>query len=145
MKLDVAPAILDVRPVAGGGIPLGFSREGRPIRGYRLGHGEERISLIAGCHADEPVGPRFLRQLAGYLETRTADDPLLTHYEWWIIPHTNPDGEVRNRIWCSEEKLAFDPSQYLRHTVREGPGDDIEFGFPVDAAQLLERNTGCST
>ena len=60
---------------------IGQSREGRPIHGLRFGSGTRRVSLLAGCHADEPVGPLFLRHLAGYLATRTAEDPLLEAFE----------------------------------------------------------------
>jgi hypothetical protein len=90
------------------------------------------VSLLAGCHADEPVGPLFLRHLAGYLATRAAEDPLLEAFEWWLIPHINPDGEARNRAWYADEDEAYDVGLYLAHVVRELPGDDIEFGFPRD-------------
>jgi hypothetical protein len=60
-----------------------------------------------------------------------------------IVPHVNPDGEVRNASW-SETTLpavdhrgrtdrVFDLALYLRHVVRERPGDDLEFGFPYSA------------
>ena len=69
---------------------LGRSREGRPVLGWRFGEGGTRISLIAGCHADEPVGPRLLRELVTRLEG--GDRGLLEGREWWIAPHVNPDG-----------------------------------------------------
>ena len=34
---------------------------------YRIGRGPLRVSLIGGCHADEPVGPRFLLRLVRFL------------------------------------------------------------------------------
>ena len=128
-----ANEILAVEPVSVGGIVLGRSREGRPIRGYRLGHGSFRVSLVAGSHADEPVGPGLLRRLAAYLASLEPDDGLLTGYEWWLIPHLNPDGEERNRGWTEEEGERFDPGLYLQQAVRELPGDDIEFGYPRSA------------
>jgi hypothetical protein len=79
---------------ASGALELGASREGRPIVGYRFGRGPTRVSLLAGCHADEPVGPRLLRHLAAFLGGLPADDPLLEGREWWIAPHANPDGDV---------------------------------------------------
>ncbi|WP_419161668.1 M14 family zinc carboxypeptidase [Candidatus Palauibacter sp.] len=109
---------------------LGESGEGRPIGGFRFGTGREAVSLIGGCHADEPVGPRLLRRLAGYLEGIETDDPMLTRYQWWIIPHINPDGEVRNATWQDPDATAYDLGRYLQGAVRELPGDDIEFGFP---------------
>ena len=112
------------------GSRLGWSREGRPISGYRFGTGPEAVSLLGGCHADEPVGPQFLRLLAAYLRRLAPDDPMLRLYEWWIIPHLNPDGEVRNASWQVAGAASYDLGRYLRGAVRELPGDDIEFGFP---------------
>jgi len=121
---------------------LGKSREGRDILGLRTGTGERRVSLLAGCHADEPVGPRLLRRLTAYLTSLAEDDPLRTRYEWWIIPHINPDGEERNRLWQAGEPPVYDLASYLENAVREQPGDDIEFNFPrhVDDEQARPEN-----
>jgi len=120
---------------------IGRSREGRPLRAFRFGTGPLRVSLLAGCHADEPVGPRLLRRLAAHLADLPAGDPLLATAEWWVLPHVNPDGAVRNGAWQRPdgsgpeahgraEPEAYDPGLYLRHVEREAPGDDVEFGFP---------------
>jgi hypothetical protein len=94
---------------------------------------------LAGCHADEPVGPRLLRHLAAYLSLQPPDDPLLTDYQWWLIPHINPDGEERNRSWQRDGAEAYQLTGYLANVIRERPGDDIEFGFPRDAADAAAR------
>jgi len=120
------------------GQTLAQSREGRPVDGYRFGSGATRIGLIAGCHADEPVGPLLLEALVRYLSTAPPDSEALTRFDWWIVPHINPDGAERNRAWSgtgvgdagSAAPDAYDFATYLRHVVRELPGDDIEFGFP---------------
>ncbi len=91
-----------------------------------------RVSLLAGCHADEPVGPRLLRHLASYLTSLPASDLMLSRYQWWIIPHINPDGAERNRSWQTEDANAYCLSAYLSGAIRELPGDDVEFGFPSD-------------
>lgn len=121
--------ILESPPVSGGEC-IGLSREKREILGYRLGSGPQRVSLIAGCHADEPVGALFLRHLSAYLLSLPEHDPLLKNYEWWIVPHLNPDGEQRNSEWFSKSSEAAVLASYLRFAVRELPGEDIEFGFP---------------
>ena len=66
-----ADLILEGEPVAvaAAASVIGRSREGNPIYGYRLGEGEIGVSLIAGCHADEPVGPEMLRRLCGSMPT----------------------------------------------------------------------------
>jgi hypothetical protein len=134
--------ILASRPVSPPGRIIGRSRQGREIAGYVLGRGGSRVSLIGGCHADEPVGPEMLRRLVGFLSTLPADHPLLTAFTWYAVPHVNPDGEAVNSAW-SDAPLpgvdsrgapdrVYDLGLYLRHVVREPPGDDMEFGFPRD-------------
>lgn len=118
------------------GTVIGVSREGRSVRAFRFGTGPRHVSLLGGCHADEPVGPWMLRRLAGHLMAAEETDPLKTSATWCIVPHANPDGEMRNRAWSEPEVrhptpgAAVDPGRYLRGVVREGPGDDMEFGFP---------------
>jgi hypothetical protein len=139
--------ILSSRQPAGPPLqPIGRSREGREIlggvfgRAGRGGRGALHVSLIGGCHADEPVGPAMLRRLSAFLAALPPEDPLLTGATWSLVPHVNPDGEARNAAW-SEVTLpavdhrgagdrVYDLPRYLRHAVREKPGDDVEFGFP---------------
>src|SRR5262245_5233703 len=104
---------------------LGRSREGRDIAGHVFGRGGLHVSLIGGCHADEPVGPAMLCRLAAFLAARPADDPLLTAITWYVVPHVNPDGEVRNHAWSDvtfpavdhlgKEDRVYDLSLYMRH------------------------------
>ncbi len=131
-------AILLAPPDAGDRV-IGHSRAGRPIYGWQGGQGTHRVSLIGGCHADEPVGPRLLRHLVGWLRTAPADHPLLTDFSWWIVPHVNPDGEARNRRWYSDDDAHYDVARYAQHVRRELPGEDVEFGFPVVEAYAALR------
>lgn len=112
------------------GVKLGGSRDGRPVNGFRFGRGPLKISLLGGCHADEPVGPLLLERLAAFLASAAPDSPPLTDFAWWIVPHINPDGAARNRRWIRGAADRYNVPDYLRHAVREPPGDDIEFGFP---------------
>jgi len=111
------------------GDEIGRSREGRPILAYTIGSGPNRVSLIGGCHADEPVGPRFLDHLVRYLGG-PAGAELRGAATWSVIPHVNPDGAAANAAWQTPGADRYDFVAYLRHRVRELPGDDIEFGFP---------------
>lgn len=147
-------SVLSRRPIdAATGVELGRSREGRPIYGHVFDPVDEsvdqdvlNVSLIAGCHADEPVGPAMLDRLAahlGALRDDAPDHPLVRRVRWRLVPHVNPDGEARNAkwteglgdpaLWGREGHREVDLPAYLRHVVRELPGDDIEFGFPRDA------------
>jgi hypothetical protein len=133
--------ILHAPPASGGGRVIGRSRGGREIAGLELGSGPLAVSLIAGCHADEPVGPRTLRWLAAYLEGLSSDSLLLRAFTWRIVPHVNPDGEDRNRRWAERSvpladhegapDSGYDLDRFLENVVRELPGDDVEFGFPA--------------
>ena len=119
---------------------IGASREGRDIEGHALGAGSRTISLIGGCHADEPVGPAMLSKLVRFLSDQPPDHPLLTGYRWLLVPHVNPDGAQRNAGWSQhfqpvvdhlgQADRGYDPVRYVLDVVREPPGDDIEFGFP---------------
>ncbi len=108
---------------------LGESEEGRPIYGVVLGDGPRAVSLIAGAHADEPVGPETLRAfILESLRRRDTYAGLFDAFRFVIVPHINPDGEARNRAWIAQwPSLAA----YLAHVVREQPGRDLEFGFPA--------------
>jgi hypothetical protein len=133
--LDSDPALWKRRAAR-----IGLSRQGRTLRGSRLGTGSSNISLIGGCHADEPVGPAMLELLASYLLSVPEEHELLCNYTWHIVPHVNPDGEFRNRLWTGKRVAVrdylgrpddgYDLAYFLAHVVRELPGDDIEFGFP---------------
>jgi hypothetical protein len=100
------------------------------VLGWRFGGGPLRVSLIGGCHADEPVGPALLRRLVAVLASLPPDHPALRDHEWWIVPDANPDGAAVNAAWAGAMGEAADPVAYVRHVHREPPGDDMEFGFP---------------
>ena len=121
---------------------IGVSEEGRPIAGVTLGHGPRLVTLIAGAHADEPVGPETLRTLVleglaarGWGAEGGGLADLFERVTLRIVPHVNPDGEARNRAWI--DAWSDDParrsetlSAYLRGRRRELPGRDLEFGYP---------------
>lgn len=98
------------------------------LYGVVLGTGPTPVSLIAGNHADEPVGPETLRSfIIDGLDHSDKMASWFRRFRFVIVPHTNPDGEARNRSWM---KAWPDPKAYLQHAVREKPGRDLEYGFP---------------
>ncbi len=140
VDLHIEGLVFGDPPSPEGGTVIGQSREGREIRGWRFGDGPDPVSLIAGCHADEPVGPETLRRLVRWLGQRPENDPLLRRITWFLVPDVNPDGAQRNASWTGitlpildHKKRAdrcFDLPTYALGVHRELPGDDIEFGFP---------------
>lgn len=110
---------------------IGTSVEGRSIQGFRFGSGSKNISLIAGNHADEPIGPLLLKKLVSYFFSLPKNHFLFKNYSWYIVPHTNPDGEFRNKKWYTYNDTETDLAKYLTYVIRELPGDDLEFGYPI--------------
>ncbi len=122
---------------------IGTSEEGRPLAGITLGYGPRLATLIAGAHADEPVGPETLRHLVldglaarGWGAEGGGLEDLWEQWTLRIVPHVNPDAEARNAPWISRwADLAGDPEAmlrlFLRQRLREPPGQDIEFGYPA--------------
>jgi len=90
------------------------------------------VSLVAGAHADEPVGPALLSRLVTWLAGSDDSEAhaLLEAATFAVCPHVNPDGAARNAAWASVEP--YELRRYLEHVVRERPGDDVEFGYPRD-------------
>ena len=107
-----------------GGTVIGQSEEGRPIHAYTIGTGARRVSLVAGAHADEPVGPETLRLVAARADLVAQLCPDCT---FLVVPHVNPDGAARNREWRDRWP---DAGAYRGGAVREPPGRDVEFGYP---------------
>ena len=119
---------------------IGHSEEGRPIAGVTLGYGPRRVTLVAGAHADEPVGPETLRTFVleglaarGWGAEDGGLDGLWERFTFSIVPHVNPDAEARNQAWIQRwdaSDLEGTLRAYLRHRQREAPGRDVEFGYP---------------
>ncbi len=107
---------------------IGHSRRGQPMFGWRFGTGHRRVSMVAGCHADEPLGPMTAQALPQLLEESFPE--VLQAYRFHVVPQMNPDGADDNRAWF---KNPPELGAYLAHVARELPGDDIEFGFGGDA------------
>ncbi len=107
---------------------LGTSEEGRTIDAVVIGRGDIVVSLIAGAHSDEPVGPETLRTfIIEGLRQRERLAELFEKFRFVIVPHINPDGEARNQPWIRRWP---DVSAYIQHAFREPPGRDLEFGYP---------------
>jgi len=103
---------------------IGRCRNGQEMFGIRLGAGDRHVSVIAGCHPDEPIGPMTAQFLPEAIQG--AFPALLDEYTFHIVPQMNPDGADKNRPWFATPP---DFVQYAQHVLREAPGDDIEFNF----------------
>ncbi|MFQ5638614.1 MAG: M14 family zinc carboxypeptidase [bacterium] len=123
---------------------IGKSEAGRRIDVVILGHGAQRVSLIAGAHSDEPVGPETLRTfLLNSIRHKDRLKELFITFQFLVVPHINPDGEARNQGWIKKWPHV---EAYLEGVFRELPGRDLEFGFPAmrpenrHVSQFLREN-----
>ncbi|PCJ63984.1 MAG: hypothetical protein COA73_04640 [Candidatus Hydrogenedentota bacterium] len=112
---------------------IGHSREGTPMFGLIFGTGSQHVSIIAGCHADEPMGPMTAQLLYPILTEHFPQ--MLEEFTFHVISQMNPDGADRNRPWFRDP---FSMADYLNQTIRELPGDDMEFGFGDDGDERPE-------
>lgn len=124
------PGNWSLHPIPGCSVEeIGQSREGRALYGLCTGHGSTRVSIVAGAHADEPIGPRtalwFAAAIAAERDPWARELAQTCHFR--IVPHLNPDGDARNERW---QRHPRDFAEYLLHAEREPPGDDVEFSFP---------------
>jgi len=103
---------------------IGTSRAGQALFGVTIGHGPARVSIVAGCHADEPIGPMTAQAVPLVLAASFPE--LLERFTFHIVPQINPDGADANRPWFADPP---DFAAYAPCARREAPGDDVEFGF----------------
>ena len=112
---------------------IGHSEKGQPLLGGVFGNGPRTISLMAGAHADEPVGPNTLYRLVlSLLEQPERYSGWLKGLKLLVIPHLNPDGDDDNRVWTEQWPSL---QAYAGSVKREPPGRDLEFGFPSMRAE----------
>ncbi len=107
---------------------IGASEKGEPIYGFDLGSGPVTVSLVAGAHADEPVGPNTLyRLILEIYQNPERFKAIFSRFRFLVIPHVNPDGDAANASWITRWP---DPVPFFSGMKRELPGRDIEFGYP---------------
>jgi len=68
---------------------LGYSVQNRPVEMFTIGHGPERVLILATIHGSEPAGLPLTERLIDRLRTFTH---LHDRYTVMVIPLANPDG-----------------------------------------------------
>lgn len=95
---------------------VGVSRAGTPLWLLSVGHGTRQALIVAGPHANEPVGGATVLRLA----ERVLADPRLTEdadATWNLLLCLDPDGLRRNEGWLSGP---YSLGRYFRHFFRPG-------------------------
>ncbi|MEU6281891.1 M14 family zinc carboxypeptidase [Streptomyces sp. NPDC047028] len=114
---------------------VGTSRAGTPMWLLSIGHGDRHTLVVAGPHANEPVGGATLLTLAA----RVLADPALTDdtdTTWNLLLCLDPDGARRNEGWLAGP---YTLGHYFRNFFRPGFLEQPEW-LPdgPDAAALPE-------
>ncbi|TXS46662.1 dehydrogenase [Streptomyces sp. uw30] len=114
---------------------VGTSRAGTPLWLLSVGHGSRQALVVAGPHANEPVGGGTVLRLA----ERVLADPRLhegADATWNLLLCLDPDGLRRNEGWL---RGPYALGGYFRHFFRPGFLEQPEW-LPdgADAATLPE-------
>ncbi|MFF4396340.1 M14 family zinc carboxypeptidase [Streptomyces sp. NPDC001480] len=111
-----AAALVARRPGAARLRRVGASRAGTPLWLLSVGHGSRHVLVVAGPHANEPVGGATALRLA----ERALADPRLTEgadATWNLLLCLDPDGSRRNEGWLTGP---YTLRHYFRHFFRPG-------------------------
>ncbi|MET7680749.1 M14 family zinc carboxypeptidase [Streptomyces sp. NPDC005423] len=95
---------------------VGTSRAGTPLWLLSVGHGSRQALVVAGPHANEPVGGATVLRLA----ERVLADPRWSEGSdatWNLLLCLDPDGSRRNEGWLSGP---YTLGHYFRHFFRPG-------------------------
>src|SRR6185312_494881 len=95
---------------------VGASRAGDPLLLLSVGHGSRHVLVVAGPHANEPVGGATALRLA----ERALTDPRLTEgadATWNLLLCVDPDGLRRNEGWLAGP---YTLGHYFRNFFRPG-------------------------
>lgn len=95
---------------------MGTSRAGTPLWLLSVGHGTRQALVVAGPHANEPVGGATVLRLA----ERVLADPRLhegADATWNLLLCLDPDGLRRNEGWLHGP---YRLDRYFRHFFRPG-------------------------
>ncbi|MCX4588451.1 M14 family zinc carboxypeptidase [Streptomyces sp. NBC_01549] len=111
-----AAALVARRPVDARLRRVGTSRAGTPLWLLSVGHGGRQALVVAGPHANEPVGGATALRLA----ERALADPRLCEgadATWNLLLCLDPDGARRNEAWLSGPYVL---GHYFRNFFRPG-------------------------
>ena len=106
---------------------IGNSRMREPLRVVSMGAGSRHVLVIAGAHANEPVGFHTMLALAGLLSEMPA---FADGWTWHFLPVWDPDAASLNR-WYTGQLTAW---RYYRGFYRPAVGGQPGFTFPVSSA-----------
>ncbi|MGY1496582.1 M14 family zinc carboxypeptidase [Streptomyces sp. QTS52] len=113
---DRAAALVARHPADARLRTVGTSRAGTPLWLLSVGHGSRQALVVAGPHANEPVGGATALRLA---ERALADPGPTVHADatWNLLLCLDPDGSRRNEGWLAGP---YTLGHYFRNFFRPG-------------------------
>ncbi|MCP3819489.1 dehydrogenase [Streptomyces sp. A3M-1-3] len=115
---------------------IGSSRAGEPIQLLSMGRGSRHVLVVAGPHANEPVGGATALRLAQHI-ARAARAAGPTDTTWHFLLCLDPDGARRNERWLRGPMTL---SHHYRHFFRPGFAGQPEW-LPADPGAELSPET----
>jgi protein MpaA len=104
---------------------LGTSVEGRPLRAFDVGHGEDCVLLIASIHGNEGLGTPLLERLLRHLREHPEH---LEGRRVVLVPEANPDGLARG---SRRNARGIDLNRnFPARNFRRGGGGDFPLSEP---------------
>ncbi len=113
---DRAAALVARHPADARLRTVGTSRDGTPLWLLSVGHGDRQALVVAGPHANEPVGGATALRLA----ERALADPgptVRADATWNLLLCLDPDGSRRNEGWLGGP---YTLGHYFRNFFRPG-------------------------
>ncbi|GGP00945.1 M14 family zinc carboxypeptidase [Wenjunlia tyrosinilytica] len=111
---------------------VGTSRKGQPLLLLSVGRGRRDVLVVAGAHANEPVGGATVLRLAAWV---TGDEALRSDTAWHFLLCLDPDGARLNEAWV---RGPFTLGGYHRRFYRPPFAEQPEW-LPAGGAAALAQ------
>jgi hypothetical protein len=129
---ELLAAVTEIRPDAIS--PIGVSRRGEPLLRLSIGTGDRHAVIVAGSHANEPIGFHTVIALARLV----AGTPELNDgWTWHFVPCLDPDSARLNRWYTSS--LAVDDYHRWMYRPQEQPSWGLSEEPALSEAAALKR------
>lgn len=105
----------------------GSSYQGEPIYHVVFGEGKVKVLVVAGPHADEPIGSVTVFSLLTLLNNNNQE-LVKQDIQWHIVPCIDPDGAKLNEGWTQE---AFSHKSFMENFHKQDHLDQVDASFPI--------------
>ena len=110
----------------------GTSEAGIPIYHIQFGEGSVKALVVAGPHADEPIGSLTAFGLLTLLKNNNKE-LVGRDIQWHIIPCIDPDGAKLNEGW-TQQPYSF--KNFMRNFHKQYPTEQVDGSFPLSYKEI---------